>query len=62
MANEFIARNGLKVLSGGATITGSLQVNTTVSASFISGGFFNGNGAGITGIISHPAACVSEIQ
>lgn len=60
MANEFIARKGLIVLAGGAFVTGNLNVSTTISSSFISGGFFHGNGAGIFGVISSSYAITSS--
>lgn len=60
MANEFIARKGIKVLANGAIITGSSEVQGSVTASGdiiatnFTGSFFTGSfvgdGAGLTGI------------
>jgi hypothetical protein len=52
MANEFIARRGLIVLTNGAKITGSLEVNGQISASGGISGSFSGDGSNITGIAS----------
>lgn len=64
MANEFIARRGLKVLSAGASITGNLQVSTDISASTISGAFY-GNGTYVTGVVTssyaHTASAATSI-
>jgi hypothetical protein len=46
MANEFIARKGLIVLTNGAKITGSLEVNGAISSS----AGFSGDGSGLTGL------------
>ena len=56
MANEFIARKGLIVLSNGANITGSVDVSTSVTASA-----FKGNGAQITGVISSSYSTTSSL-
>lgn len=57
MANEFIARRGLIVLSNGAKITGSLEINGTVSSS----GGFSGSGANIFGVVSSSYATTSSL-
>lgn len=59
MANEFIARKGLKVLSGDLTVTGNIGATQIISGSQISGTFF-GNGAGITNVITASFATTSS--
>jgi hypothetical protein len=51
MANEYVARNGLKVLSNGAVITGSSQVQGDITASGdVVGTNFRGSGQFLTDI------------
>jgi hypothetical protein len=57
MANEFIARKGLIVLSNGAKVTGSLEINGAVSSSI----GFSGSGANIFGVVSSSFATTSSL-
>ena len=62
MANEFIARKGLKVLASGINITGSSQFDTNITASGnIKAAEFHGGGANITGVISSSYALTSSL-
>ena len=62
MANEFIARKGLKVLASGINITGSSQFDTNITASGnIKAAEFHGGGANVTGVISSSYALTSSL-
>jgi hypothetical protein len=62
MANEFVARKGIKVLSSGVNITGSSQFSADVTASGnINASAFYGNGANVTGVISSSYALTSSL-
>jgi len=62
MANEFIARKGLKVLTNGAEITGSSQFSANVTASGnIKAAAFYGDGANVTGVISSSYATTASL-
>lgn len=62
MANEFIARKGLKVLSSGIQITGSSQFSAEITASGnIKANAFYGDGANVTGVISSSYATTSSL-
>lgn len=62
MANEFIARSGLKVLSSGIEVTGSgkFSADVTSSANIRATAFF-GDGANVTGVISSSYAITSSL-
>ena len=63
MANEFIARKGLKVLASGINITGSSQFDTNITASGnIKAAEFHGGGANVTGVISSSYALTSSLS
>ena len=63
MANEFIARKGLKVLASGINITGSSQFSADVTASGnVTASAFYGNGANVTGVISSSYALTSSLS
>ena len=63
MANEFIARKGLKVLASGINITGSSQFDTNITASGnIKAAEFHGVGANVTGVISSSYALTSSLS
>jgi len=57
MANEFIARRGLIVLTNGAKITGSLEISGSVSSS----AGFSGSGTNIFGVVSSSYATTSSL-
>ena len=62
MANEFIARNGLKVLASGIEITGSSRFSTDVTSSGnIKATAFYGNGQNVTGVISSSYATTASL-
>jgi hypothetical protein len=63
MANEFIARKGLKVLASGINITGSSQFDTNITASGnIKAAQFHGGGVNVTGVISSSYALTSSLS
>jgi hypothetical protein len=62
MANEFIARNGLKVLASGIEITGSSRFSTDVTSSGnIKATAFYGDGQNVTGVISSSYATTASL-
>lgn len=62
MANEFVARKGIKVLTSGINITGSSQFSAEVTASGnIKANAFYGDGANITGVVSSSYALTSSL-
>ena len=62
MANEFVARKGIKVLSSGVNITGSSQFSADITASGnINASAFYGNGTNVTGVISSSYALTSSL-
>jgi hypothetical protein len=63
MANEFIARSGLKVLASGIEITGSSRFSTDVTSSGnIKAVAFYGNGQNVTGVISSSYATTASVS
>jgi hypothetical protein len=62
MANEFVARKGLKVLAAGLDVTGSSVFSADVTSSGnIRANAFYGNGANVTGVISSSYALTSSV-
>lgn len=62
MANEFIARRGLKVLDNGINVTGSGVFSSHISASGnITASAFYGDGANVTGVISSSFTTTSSL-
>lgn len=62
MANEFIARKGLKVLASGVEVTGSSNFSADITSSGnIKANSFSGNGANVTGVISASYAVTSSL-